>query len=105
MKTIDFEYKNEKYVLEFDRATVKYLEDTGFVIDDLTKRPATMIPMLFYAAFRKNHSGMKRKVIDEMYEDLKSKSDLLSALMELYSEPLEALLDNDKGNVTWGKNW
>ena len=105
MKSINFEYKSEKYVLEFDRATVKYLEDTGFNIEELTKKPATMIPMLFYASFRKNHSGIKRKTVDEMYDSLKDKSDLLSALVELYSEPLESLLDNEKGNVTWGKNW
>jgi hypothetical protein len=64
-----------------------------------------MIPLLFAGAFIKNHSGkdgVKRKVVDEIYDSLDDKTALLEALMEMYADTLATLTDsNGSGNVTW----
>lgn len=105
MSKVTLTHNKTEYNLEFDRQTVKTLEAQGFVLDELTTKPATMIPMLFQGAFIKNHRGVKRKVLDDIFENLKDKTGLMGVLMELYAETLSALVDDneDEGNVTWAK--
>ena len=66
------------------------------------EKPATMIPLLFEGAFIKNCRGIKRKVMDEIYEGIKEKSPFIQALAEMYAETLSTLMeDNPEGNVSW----
>jgi hypothetical protein len=105
MSKINLTYDKKEYVLEYSRQSVKTMENQGFVLEELTTKPANMIPLLFAGAFIKNHSGkdgVKRKVVDEIFEELEDKSALLEALMEMYAETLATLTDsNGAGNVTW----
>jgi hypothetical protein len=105
MSKINLTYDKKEYVLEYNRQSVKTMENQGFVLEELTKKPANMIPMLFAGAFIKNHSGqngVKRKVIDEIFDSIKDKTELMEALMEMYAETLGTLTDgNGEGNVTW----
>ena len=39
-------YKDKDYILEYSRSTAKQIEDNGFVLEQLTDKPATMIPLL-----------------------------------------------------------
>ena len=41
------------YELDFTRESVKFAENRGFKVDELTVFPVTRIPELFYYAFRK----------------------------------------------------
>ena len=66
-------YKKNDYVLEYSRATAKQIEDQGFVLDHLSEKPATMIPLLVYGAFLKHNRGIKRALVDEIYENLVGK--------------------------------
>lgn len=105
MSKINLTYDKKEYVLEYNRQSVKTMENQGFVLEELTKKPANMIPMLFAGAFIKNHSGqngVKRKVIDEIFDSIENKTELVEALMEMYAETLSTLTDgNGEGNVTW----
>lgn len=105
MSKITLNYKKNDYTLEYNRQTIKTMEGQGFVLDHVTSMPATMIPMLFSGAFMKNHRGMKRALIDEIYEDIGDKTGLMSALMEMYAEALSVLVEDkaDAGNVTWAR--
>ena len=104
-------YKNTDYVLEYSRATAKQIEDQGFVLDHLSERPATMIPLLVYGAFLKHNRGIKRSLVDEIYENLVGKvgkdgeEGFISVLGEMYAETVSSLVgDNtvDEGNAaTW----
>ena len=104
-------YKNKDYVLEFSRATAKQIEDQGFVIDHLTDKPVTMIPLLVYGAFMKNNRGIKRSLVDEIYENLVGKvgkdgeEGFINVLAEMYAETVSSLMDEtpvDEGNAaTW----
>ena len=105
MSKINLTYDNKDYTLEYSRQSVKTMEAQGFVLDELTTKPMTMIPMLFSGAFIKNHRGMKRALIDEIFDGISDKSGLMEALMELYAETLSTLTEAtaDEGNVTWAK--
>lgn len=103
-KTITFEHGGKKYTLEYTLRTAGQCEQDGFVWDDLGNKPATMIPLLFYWAFAKNHRGMTRKQASEIYEEMNHKTELVGALSEMYAEALSALVDNEEeteGNANW----
>lgn len=103
MSKIAITYDKKEYVLEYSRQSVKTMESQGFVLDELTSKPMTMIPMLFQGAFIKNHTGMKRALKDEIYEQIGDKTGLMEALMEMYAETLSTLTDDKggEGNATW----
>ena len=104
MSKIVLNYENKEYELEYSRQSVKMMEGQGFVLDEITAKPMTMIPLLFTGAFIKNCKGTKRATIDEIYKNIANKTALLEALMEMYSETLSSLTDDsgeEEGNVTW----
>lgn len=102
MSKIILNYENKEYELEFNRQSVKMMESQGFVLDEITSKPMTMIPLLFSGAFIKNCKGIKRAVIDEIFDSIGDKTGLMQALMEMYAETLSTLTDDvGEGNVSW----
>ena len=104
MSKINLTHNDKDYILEYSRQSVKTMEQQGFVLDELTAKPMTMLPMLFQGAFIKNHKGIKRSLMDEIYKGIKDRSALMEALMEMYAETLSSLMDDDAeeaGNVSW----
>ena len=71
--TITVTYNKQSYVLEYSRNAVKQLEQQGFVLDQVGDKPMTMLPLLVYGAFLKNHKGIKRGLVDEIYEHIADK--------------------------------
>lgn len=108
---ITVNYKNTEYTLEYSRTAVKQMEDQGFVVDQLGDKPVTMIPLLVYGAFMKNHRGIKRSLVDEIYDNIVDKigndgaDGFINTLVEMYAETVTALTDSgsaDEGNAaTW----
>lgn len=104
---ITVNYKKVDYVLEFSRNAVKQMEQQGFVLDQIGDKPMTMIPLLVYGAFQKHNKGIKRSLVDEIYEHITDKvaeneSGFINALLEMYAETVTTLTDNssvDEGNV------
>lgn len=103
MSKITITYNKVEYDLSYTRQTIKTMESQGFDLNELASKPATMIPMLFEGAFMRFNRGIKRSLMDEIWEDIKDKSGLIGALAELYSETLSTLIgDNEaEGNATW----
>ena len=103
MSKIKLTYNKTEYSLEYNRQSVKTMESQGFNLNELTDKPMTMIPMLFEGAFIKNHRGVKRKIMADIYEEIGDKTGLTEKLMEMYAETLSTLTENnpDAGNVTW----
>lgn len=94
------------YTLEYTRKTVEMMEKSGFVAEDVQRKPVTMLPTLFAGAFLAHHRFVKRDVIDAIYSRMRRKEELIPALVEMYNEPLLALieepeLENTEGNVEW----
>ena len=102
MSKINLTYDKKEYVLEYNRQSVKTMESQGFILEELTSKPMTMIPLLFNGAFIKNHRGIKRNIMDEIFDEIGDKTALMEALMEMYAETLSSLTDgNGEGNATW----
>lgn len=102
MSKIVLNHDKKEYVLEYSRQSVKTMEGQGFVLDEITSKPMTMIPLLFSGAFIKNCKGVKRSVIDEIFDGIGDKTAMMQALMEMYAETLSTLTEeNAEGNVTW----
>ena len=110
MSKITINYGKAEYTLEYNRQSVKTMEAQGFVLDELTSKPMTMIPLMFQGAFIKNHKGIKRALVDEIYEHIVDKigdgeDGFIQVLLEMYAETVNTLTDNsavDEGNAaTW----
>ena len=104
MSKINLTYDKKEYTLEYNRQSVRTMESQGFVLDELSSKPVTMIPMLFNGAFIKNHRGIKRTIMDEIFDNIGDKTALMQALIELYAETLSSLTEDredTEGNATW----
>lgn len=87
----------EIYVLEFSRESVKFAEQRGFKISELTEYPNTNIPALWFYAFRKNHKNIARDKTDKLLEDLGGLSGKeIERLIMLYNQPTETLILADE---------
>lgn len=104
---IAIEYKKNEYILEYSRTTAAQIEDQGFVLDQISEKPVKMIPLLVYGAFLKHNRGIKRNLVDEIYENLIDKAGdeetqgFIATLAEMYAETVQTLTDNvnvDEGN-------
>jgi hypothetical protein len=109
-KQIKFEYKNKEYTLEYTRESVKQMEREGFKGEDIINKPMLTLPKLFAGAFKAHHKfDTKQKIIGEMFELFTNKQALVEKLAEMYSEPMETLLDDDSvdsGNaIAWDANF
>ncbi len=107
-KTLKFTYEGKDYTLEFTRESVRAMENTGFVADDLLTKPMTLLPNLFAGAFYAHHKKVKRSEIDKIFDAMTDKTDLIPKLVEMYREPLATLTEEPEegaGNVTWEANF
>lgn len=84
------------YTLEFNRESVKFAEDRNFDIQEIAKKPMTMIPDLWFYAFRMHHKMLPREKTDKLLEGLGGIPDgLIQRLVELYILPYNVLLQGD----------
>ena len=107
-KQLRFTYKDKEYCLEYTRASVVQMEKQGFVASDIQTKPMSTLPTLFAGAFIANHKFVKREVIDEIYEKMTKKDELIGKLAEMYSEPIMALMEEpeeNEGNLNWTASW
>ena len=107
-KQINFTYEGKDYCLEFTRRSIKQMEDNGFSVQQLTDRPATLIPALFAGSFRANHKSVKSELIEEIYSHMPEKDKLIESLVDMFNEALEAMMDepkDDEKKVNWTANW
>lgn len=88
----------ETYTLEFSRESVRFAEQRGFKISELTDFPQLNIPAFFFYAFRKNHREVARDKTDKLLEAMGGLTPAeLARLVELYNQPNEALIITDEG--------
>ena len=110
-KELTFEFEGSKYTLSFNRKTVQLLERQGFYPKMITEKPATGVPLLFKGSFMVHHRGIKDELTDKIFGKLTNRDELISALLEMYCEPINTLFDEpeendgDEKNVEWGKNF
>lgn len=106
-KTLSFTYKDTTYTLEYTRRTVREMESKGFVAEDITRKPLTVLPQLFAGAFKAHHPTAKNELINEIYKQMPNKQELVGRLAQMYNEPINTLVEEpDEGNaISWTSNW
>ena len=103
-KQIVFEADKKEYTLEYTLRTAAQAERNGLNVQEIDTKPSVQIPILVNGAFQAHHRGMTRKQTDELYAGIKKKNDFISALVEMYAEAVNALVDtddDDEGNANW----
>ena len=83
------------------------MEESGFVAAEVKDRPMLLLD-LFAGAFLANHRNVKRQKIEQIYDSCRNKDAMLEKLVEMYNEPIAALMDDpeeDEGNATWTASW
>ena len=96
------------YNLEYTRKSVELMEREGFDVTKVESKPMTNLPALFAGAFKAHHRFVKRDVIDRIYAGMPKKHELIGKLVEMYNDPIIALLDEpaeSEENPTWTANW
>lgn len=101
---ITLTYKGVDYTLEYDRMSVKLLENQGFSLQEFTQKPMSNIDLAFAGSFIKNHRKISQNIIDEIYSKMKDKESLIQVLSTMISECYESLMEepkDDEGNISW----
>lgn len=103
-KTMNFTIDGKEYTLSFTRETVIATEKKGFRIAEAVDTPIFSLTTLWRGAFLAHHPTLPVTEIDEMLNKIEKKG-LLDALIDLYTEPLKSLMENDEKNVVkWTVN-
>lgn len=103
-KKIEFNYEGVDYTLEYDRKAIELMEANGLQMDAVRSKPASMISILWQGAFLKNHRKETPAKIQQIYDNIKNKSDLNAALSEMVFETYTVLLgdgEDDSKNIDW----
>ena len=106
MSKLNVTYKGNKYELEYTRKSVRTMENQGFNINDISEKPMTTLPALFRGAFYAHHKALKSDLIDEMFNSMTKKDELIGVLASMYAEPYAELLNDpieNEENATWAK--
>lgn len=84
------------YTLEFDRESIKFAEARGFRYNEVGDYPMTLLPDMFYYAFRMHHKNISREKTDRIFfEDLGGLPEgMAERLGALYAATLESLTAN-----------
>lgn len=84
---------NRVYVLDFDRDAVIFAENRGFDWDEVGNKPATLIPFIWYVAFRRYDKKISMEKTTKLLEELGGmKQAWLLRLRELYNQSMAALI-------------
>ncbi len=98
-----------KYTLDFSRESVKFANLQGFKVVDITDFPTTMIPKLWYLAFRKNHKRLSEDQTNKLFHKLFPDGipiAYVNRLLALYNQAATTglIMTEDEDEGTEGKN-
>ena len=103
-KQLKFKYQDKEYTLEFTRKTVAEMERKDFIAAEVSEKPMSTLPELFRGAFLAHHRYVKPEIIDEIFDKMTNKEDLIGKLAEMYAEPILSLVEEPEeaeGNLNW----
>ena len=93
-----------QYTLEFDRKSVKWAEQRGFKVGEVTDFPLTQIPLLFFYAFRMHHKNITQDQTDAVLDEIGGMSKaMMNRLAALYNQTMTTLLNDEEEEVKNGK--
>lgn len=106
-KAIRIRFEGKEYVLMFTKKTFEDAINAGVSFDKVRDNPM-MLEKIFYWALQAKHSYEKitPQQARRMYEAQNPKSKLLPALLELWNDVPNGLMEDDpEGETTWEANF
>lgn len=104
-RPIHISYNGSEYILNFNRKTIRRMEENGFDITKIRSMPISGVLTLFHGAFLMYHRNIRPEETEEIWDSMTNKTKLLSALINLYTDNINALMDDeaeeDDENPTW----
>lgn len=96
-KPVTIEVDGTTYTLEFNRNSVVSAEKAGFRAELIGEQPMTMLPLLFFAAFKMHQPRITREETDAILFDKMGGMNqaLIERLAQLYAEPTKTLIRTD----------
>lgn len=99
---VEIEFEGETYTLRYDNATVLNMESKGVTAQKISDEASSMtltgmewlIDNLIAPAFKLEQPDMTSEQIHEIWDGLEGKDELLSALVELFMQPIVAITTN-----------
>lgn len=107
MASITIKGENKSYILEFNRNSIIRMEDNGFDVSGIEKKPLSTIVKLIRGAFYMHQPKMTDDEIDEITDQLGGDEDLIKALIEMYMDAVSCLTISKKDetkNFKWEKH-
>ena len=107
-KQLFLNHEGKRYTLEYNRNSIRQMERQGFKINDYDGMPMSTITALFNGAFIMHHPNINPSTLDALYDTITNKDKFLANLLEMYSEPMLALMgepEDGEGNTTWEASW
>lgn len=99
MKKVTITTDGNKYTLTFNRKTAAMYNEMGYTADDIREKPLVAVPVFIWCAFKANHPSIKQSKAEAVWNalSLKSKNDVLGALIEMYGDTYTYLMGNENG--------
>lgn len=95
-----------KYTLTFNRKTAAMYNEMGYTANDLRTKPVVAVPVFVWCAFKANHPSIKQSKTDTIWDELslKSKNDVLDALVDMYADTYTFLMGDENGEDDEGNS-
>lgn len=77
----------KKYELDFNRESVRWVENQGFKIEETFEFPNINIPKLFYFSFRAHHRNVSLQQANDLLDKMGGLTDKIATrLVDLYRQ-------------------
>ena len=102
---ITLDYKGETFTLEYDKTSIKALENLGVDLMNILSKPVTNMDAMFQCAFIKHHPRISVAKVDEILKSCSNKTELLQALLTMVNEVMDIVTgepdEEESKNVSW----
>lgn len=97
MRKLKLNLNDKNYTLELNRDAIKWLEASGFSIEEFDKKPVTYYDLLWYSLFIANHKdvnfNLALKLMETYKESGKKVGNVIKFAIEEYENFMFALTD------------
>lgn len=105
MASILLKSNDKSYKLEYNRSSIVRMEESGFNVQDIEKKPLSTIVLLIRGAFYMHNSSLSDEEIDAITDQIGDTEGLIKVLTEMYMSVLQALTGDDKKDTSKNFKW
>lgn len=107
MASIKLTMGDIEYTLQYNRYSIVKMEEKGFDVKNIDKKPLSTITKLIRGAFYMHHPKLTDEEIDEIADKIDDTQKLVEELVKMYGDALSSMTlgnKNSSKNFKWEKN-